>query len=69
MPRTYEQALLNFGFFAGLSEEEAERLAAFARLRNVLTRECLDAIYDGVKKFIAAAPPLYQKVLDFLVRY
>ena len=41
IPKTYEQALFNFGLFMGLEEKEAEELSIFARLRNILAHEYL----------------------------
>jgi len=69
MPRTYEQALLNFGFFIRLKEEEADELSTFARLRNILAHEYLDITYGSIKKFINASPAIYQKIFNFLSEY
>ncbi len=66
IPKTYEQALLNFGFFVGLKEKEAARLASFAWLRNILAHEYLDIIYNRIKKFIIESPFLYKKIFVFL---
>jgi len=52
MPKTYQQALLKFGFFVGLEEKEAEELSTFAKLRNILAHEYLEVTYGGIKKFI-----------------
>ncbi|MDI6792105.1 MAG: DUF86 domain-containing protein [bacterium] len=69
IPKTYEQALLNFGLFISLNEKESERLSAFARLRNILAHEYLDIIYERIKRFIKESLPIYQRVFDFLLRY
>jgi uncharacterized protein YutE (UPF0331/DUF86 family) len=66
MPKTYEQALSRFGDFIGLKEKEAEALAAFARLRNILAHEYLDVLYERITKFIQDASPLYGRLLNFL---
>lgn len=69
MPKTYEQALLNFGFFIRLEEKEADELSTFARLRNILAYEYLNIIYERIRKFIIASPPIYKKIFNFLSEY
>ena len=69
MPKTYQQALLKFGLFAGLKEKEAEELSAFARLRNILAHEYLEVTYGSIKKFIDVSPAIYQKIFNFLSQY
>jgi len=44
MPKGYEEALLDFGRVAGLSEEEARKFSKFANLRNILAHEYLDIL-------------------------
>ena len=61
MPRTYEEALLNFGSLSGLSEEEARRISKFANLRNILAHKYLEILYVRLEKFIQEALPLYPK--------
>jgi len=41
MPKTYEEALRNFGLFIGLNEEESKKFSRFANLRNILAHEYL----------------------------
>ena len=69
MPKTYEEALLKFGFFIRLEEKEAEELSTFARLRNILAHEYLEVTYGGIKKFIDVSPAIYRKIFDFLSQY
>ncbi len=69
MPRTYEQALSSLGNFIGFKEKEANDLSTFARLRNILAHQYLDITYDRIKEFIIAAPPLYEKIFQFLSKY
>ena len=69
MPKTYQQALLKFGFFVGLEEKEAEELSTFARLRNILAHEYLEVTYGSIKKFIDVSPVIYRKIFDFLSQY
>ena len=69
MPRTYEQALSDFGIFIGLEVKEAGELSTFARLRNILAHEYLDVTYERIKKFIVASPSIYEKMFKFLSKY
>jgi len=69
MPRTYEQALSDFGIFIGLEVKEAGDLSTFARLRNILTHEYLDVTYERIKKFIVASRSIYEVMLKFLSKY
>jgi len=68
-PRSYEEALLNFGFLIGLEEKESERLSKFAKLRNILAHEYLDILYREIQYFIKEFPKFYKKVLSFLENY
>jgi uncharacterized protein YutE (UPF0331/DUF86 family)/predicted nucleotidyltransferase len=69
MPKTYEQALFNFGLFTGLEEKEADELAIFARLENILAHEYLNVTYDKIRQFIIKSPPLYERIFEFLSKY
>jgi uncharacterized protein YutE (UPF0331/DUF86 family)/predicted nucleotidyltransferase len=69
MPRTYEQALSDFGIFIGLEVKEAGELSTFARLRNILAHEYLDVTYERIKKFIVASPSIYEIMFKFLSKY
>lgn len=69
MPRSYEQVLLAFGAFLGFSKEEAEKLAEFAELRNILAHEYLEVLYDRIQNFLKDAPEFYKKILTFLENY
>ena len=69
MPKTYEQALRDFGVFAGLSERDSKYFSKFANLRNILAHEYLDILYKKIQNFIQEFPPLYRKITDFLEKY
>ena len=69
MPKTYEEALRNFGIFAGLTEEGSKKLSKFANLRNILAHEYLDILYEKIQGFVLEFPPLHRKIADFLERY
>lgn len=69
MPRTYEQALSDFGIFIGLEVKGAGELSTFARLRNILAHEYLDVTYERIKKLIVASPSIYEKMFTCLSKY
>ena len=69
MPKTYEEALRDFGILSGLTGDESKRFARFAHLRNILAHEYLEILYESIREFIKDAPPLYKKTVDFLDTY
>lgn len=69
MPRSYEEALRDFGTLVGLTREEVEKFSRFANLRNILAHEYLDILYNKIQDFIKESPGLYKKILNFLERY
>lgn len=69
MPKTYEEALRNFGLFIGLDEEESKKFSRFANLRNILAHEYLDILYRRIQSFIKESPAFYKKIFDFLEEY
>lgn len=69
MPRTYDEALREFGAMAGLLEEEAQKFASFARLRNILAHEYLDILHGRIQNFINEFPQLYNKARSFFNNY
>ncbi len=69
MPKTYEQALLNFGIFINLPPKHAEMLSSFARLRNILAHEYLDLTYQRIKTFINESPQIYKSIFNYLKKF
>jgi len=69
MPKTYAEALFNFGIFAGLTEEEANKLSSFSNLRNILAYEYLDILYQKIQNFIKESQKLYKEIFGFLGKY
>lgn len=69
MPKTYEEALRDFGILSGLTGDESKRFAGFAHLRNILAHEYLEVLYERLHDFIKNSPLLYKKVFNFLERY
>lgn len=69
MPKTYETALLDFGIFIGLNQEESEKFSRLANLRNILAHEYLDILYGRIQNFIEDSLPIYKKIFNFLEKY
>lgn len=69
MPKTYEEALCNFGVFTGLTQNEANKFLRFANLKNILAHEYLNILYERIQNFIKEAPPLYRTIFSFLEKY
>lgn len=69
MPRSYEEALRDFGMLAGLTGHGARKFAAFASIRNILAHEYLEILYRRIQDFIKESPLLYKKILHFLDDY
>lgn len=69
MPKSYGDALFQFGLLIGLSENEADKLAELAELRNILAHEYLEVIFGRIQDFIKIFPPFYKKIFKFVERY
>ena len=69
MPRTYEEAMRNFGILSGLNETESKKFSNFASLRNVLAHEYPEILYQRIQDFIRLSPKLYKKIFVFLKVY
>jgi len=69
MPKTYEDALYDFGVLAGLNREDAKKFARLSNLRNILAHEYLDILFGRIQNFIKEFPLFYQKIYSFLERY
>jgi len=69
IPKTYAEVLYYLGKFAKLKENEAIKLAEFARLRNILAHEYLKVLYDKIKHFIREftkiCPKIYLITINF----
>lgn len=69
MPKNYEGTLYYFANLVGLNEKACGEFSSFANLRNILTHEYLDIVFDRLQKFISQAPPFYEKMFQFLNKY
>lgn len=69
VPQTYSDTLKNFA--VGFADEKAaERLAAFAELRNLVTYEYLDMRFERIRWFVEEAeaqlPPVIEKIKEII---
>jgi len=69
MPKSYQEALLNFGSFFGLNTQEAEKFSEVAKLRNILAHEYLEILYKKIRYFLFEISPFYERLLSFLKEY
>lgn len=68
-PRTYEEALRDFGYLVRLKEKEMQQFSSFARLRNILAHEYLEIVFEKIQDFIKKSPVIYKEIFDFLAKF
>lgn len=66
MPQTYRDVLRELSLIKGFSKDTADKLAQFAKLRNILAHEYLDIRFTHIKRFIENSETAYKKLLDFV---
>ncbi len=66
MPQTYRDVLRELSLIEGFSKGAADKLAQFAKLRNILAHEYLDIRFAHIKMFIDDSEAAYKKLLDFV---
>ncbi|MCM8787926.1 MAG: DUF86 domain-containing protein [Candidatus Omnitrophica bacterium] len=69
MPKSYKEALVDFGLFFGLKEKEARKFCQIAALRNILAHQYLEILYELIRDFLVNILPLYEKLMVFLKSY
>jgi len=69
IPQTYREILQELSLLKNFNPATAERLAQFAKLRNILAHEYLDIRFNQLKKFVAEAEPLYRELADFIKKF
>ena len=69
MPKSYKEALFDFGLFFGLNEEDTKKFSSIADLRNILAHEYLDILYERIRDFLINILPIYERLLNFLEKY
>lgn len=65
IPQTYREIMQQLCFVENFDKEASEKLAEFAKLRNILAHEYLDIRFIKIKKFIIEAEPFYKKLIEF----
>ena len=69
IPQTYREILRELSLINDFDQEAAEKLAQFAKLRNILAHEYLDIRFVQIKKFIQESEPAYRQLLDFVKKF
>lgn len=69
MPKSYKDALFDFGFFFALREKEARKFSEVANLRNLLAHEYLNLLYEKIRDFLINISPFYEGLINFLKNY
>ena len=64
LPETYRETVLRLGSLSYLSEQSAEQLALFTKLRNILAHEYLDLRWREISAFIAQAEPPMRELIE-----
>lgn len=69
IPQTYREILQELSLLKNFNPATAEKLAQFAKLRNILAHEYLDIRFNQLKKFAAESEPLYRELADFIKKF
>lgn len=69
IPQTYREILQELSLIDDFDQETAEKLAQFAKLRNVLAHEYLDIRFVQIKKFIQESESAYRQLFDFVKKF
>jgi uncharacterized protein YutE (UPF0331/DUF86 family) len=64
MPGSYRDIVLKLGLIGILSESEAEKIAEYAKLRNILADQYLDIKWEKITHFIKNAGSDYQNFIQ-----
>lgn len=66
IPQTYRLALQELSLFENFSSEIAEKLAGFAKLRNIIAHEYIDIRFEQIYRFIQDSEPAYLQLVNFV---
>lgn len=69
IPQTYREILQELSLADGFNEKTAEKLAQFAKLRNILAHEYIDIRFVQLKKFIQETESTYRELLKFIKNF
>jgi len=66
IPDTYKEMMQILALLPNFEKSAAEKLAEFAKLRNLLAHEYLDLRFDKISRFAKEAAPIYQALIDYV---
>ena len=69
VPQTYRAIVSLLGCGAGFDKQNAEELARYVRLRNVIAHEYLDVKWNSIRRFILQSEALYGRLVDEVRKY
>ena len=69
IPQTYREILQELSLINDFDQETAEKLAQFAKLRNILAHEYIDIRFAQIKKFVQESEPAYRQLLNFVKKF
>lgn len=69
LPQTYRETLADLAQIKGFDPSLAEKLALFAKLRNILSHEYLDLRFVQLKKFVEESGEIYQSLIAFVKKF
>lgn len=68
IPDTYRKILEDLAFLDGFERNDAQKLASFAKLRNILAHEYLDIRFSELEKLIKGGKEVYEGLVAFTKR-
>jgi len=69
VPQTYRAIVSLLGSVEGFDKRNAEELARYVRLRNVIAHEYLDVKWNSIRRFILQSEALYGRLVDEVRKY
>jgi uncharacterized protein YutE (UPF0331/DUF86 family) len=69
LPDTYKEIVLFMSVVKELNIDNAESLARWVRLRNIVAHEYFDIRWSSIEKFISETEPLFRDFLEKVKRY
>lgn len=65
IPDTYRKILEDLAFLDGFERNDAQKLASFAKLRNILAHEYLDIRFSEISKLIKEGKGVYEGLIAY----
>ncbi len=69
IPQTYREVMQELSLLKDFKNEDAEKLAQSAKLRNILAHEYIDVRFRQIKKFTKESLPAYRALLYFAKKF